>query len=111
LLALIFNTVALGLQKTGIFQWEGHAVYPLLLLISLAFSTLYHLRRKRSFKDTLIDIDIRLDLKERLTTVYEYHQLGRKSLFMDRLIKEAISLLATLRGKQIFPRQFTTVHR
>ncbi len=110
LLALIFNTVALGLQKTGIFQWEGHAVYPLLLLISLAFSTLYHLRRKRSFKDTLIDIDIRLDLKERLTTVYEYHQLGRKSLFMDRLIKEAISLLATLRGKQIFPRQFTTVH-
>jgi hypothetical protein len=110
LLALIFNTVALGLQKTGVFQWEGYAVYPLLLLISFAFSTLYHLHRKKSFKETLIDIDIRLDLKERLTTVYEYHQLGKRSLFMDRLKKESISLLGTLRGKQIFPRHFTIVH-
>jgi hypothetical protein len=110
LLALIFNTVALGLQKTGIIQWEGHAIYPLLLLISLAFSALYHLNRKKSFKDTLIDIDIRLDLKERLTTVYEYDQLGRKSLFMDRLVKETTSLLGSLKRKQIFPRHFTTGH-
>jgi hypothetical protein len=110
LLALIFNTVARGLQKTGIFQWEGYAVYPLLLLVSFAFSTLYHLHRKKGFTDTLIDIDIRLDLKERLTTVYEYHQLDKRSLFMDRLMKEAINLLGTLRRKQIFPRHFTIVH-
>jgi hypothetical protein len=110
LLALIFNTVALGLQKTGIFLLEGYAIYPLLILISFAFSTLYYLHKKKSFKDTLIDIDIRLNLKERLTTVYEYHQLGRKSLFMDRLIKEVISLLSSLRGNQIFPRHFTIVH-
>ena len=110
LLVLILNTVALCLQKTGLFQWESQAVYPLLLLISLAFSVLYHLRKRKAFKDTLIDIDLRLDLKDRLTTVYEYHQLGRKSLFMDRLIEEAINLLGSIKRKQIFPRQLTTVH-
>jgi hypothetical protein len=110
LIALILNTFALGLQNTGLFHWEGYAVYPLLLLISFAFSLLYHLRRKRSFKDTLIDIDIRLELKERLSTAYEYHQLGKSSLFMDRLIDETINLLGTLKRKQIFPRRFTIVH-
>jgi hypothetical protein len=110
LLALILNTITIGLQKIGLFEWEGYAVYPLLLLFSFACSLLHALRRKESFQDALIDIDIRLDLKERLSTAHEYHQLGRTSLFMDRLTQEANSLLESLRGRQMVPRYFSRRH-
>ena len=68
------------------------------------------MERKQSLKDALIDIDIRLGLKERLSTAYEYHQVDRKSFFINRLIEEANNLLESLRGKQIVPRHFSAVH-
>ena len=110
LLALILNTIALGLYKLGVFKWEGYAVYPLLLLFSFALSLLYTFHRKISFQDALIEMDIRLGLKDRLSTAREYHQSGRRSLFLDRLTLEANSLLESLRGRQIVPRHFSRTH-
>lgn len=110
LLALILNTIALGLHKLDIFQWEGQAIYPLLLLIAFALSLLQIFRQKPGLKDVLIDMDIRLDLKERLSTAYEYHQVDSKSFFIDRLIEEANNLLSSMKRKQIVPRHFSAMH-
>ncbi len=110
LLALILDTVALALYKLGVFQWEGYDVYILLLLFSFALSLLYTFHRKKSFQDALIEIDIRLGLKDRLSTAHEYHQSGRKSFFLDRLTLEANGLLESLRGRRIVPRHFSRIH-
>jgi hypothetical protein len=110
LLALILNTIALGLHKLDIFQWEGQGIYPLLLLIAFALSLLHIFLKKPGLKDVLIDTDIRLGLKERLSTAYEYYEVDSKSFFIDRLIEEANNLLDSLRGKQIIPRHFSALH-
>ena len=110
LLALILNSITIGFQKIGLFEWEGYAVYPLVLLFSFACALLPALRRKESFQDALIDMDIRLDLKETLSTAHEYHQLGRTSLFMERLTQEANSLLESLRGRRMVPGHFSRRH-
>ena len=110
LLALILNTIAISLHKLGVFEWEGYAVYPLLLLFSFACVLLHAFHRKKSFQDALIDIEIRLDLKERLSTAHEYHQFGRTSLFMDRLTQEANTLLESLGGRKIVPGHLSRRH-
>ena len=110
LLSLILNTIALGVQKIGLLRWEGYAVYPLLVLVSFAFSLLFGLRTKKSFMDELIEIDARLGLKERLSTAYECHQLGRKSVFVDMLIEDATGLLGSIKAREIFPRSFSSAH-
>nr|NIN01587.1 hypothetical protein [candidate division Zixibacteria bacterium] len=60
--------------------------------------------------DELIDIDVRLGLKERLSTAYEYHQLGRKSIFVDILTENAGRLLDSIKANQIFPWSFSPAH-
>jgi hypothetical protein len=106
-LSLILITIALGIEKFGLFQWYGYSIYLLLGLIAFASSVLYTFRTKKAFLDELIDIDIRLDLKERLSTAYEYHQLGRRSLFVELLIKDAAHVLGLIKESQIFPRQLS----
>jgi hypothetical protein len=110
LLSLMLNTLALGVQKIGLLRLEGYTVYPLLVLVSFAFSLLFGLRTRKSIMGELIEIDVRLGLKERLSTAYEYHQLGRKSVFVDRLIEDATSLLGSIKAHQIFPRRFSSAH-
>jgi hypothetical protein len=110
LLSLMLNTLALGVQKIGLLRWEGYTVYPLLVFVSFAFSLLFGLRTKQSFMDELIEIDVRLGLKERLSTAYECHQLGRKSVFVDLLVEDATSLLGSIKAHEIFPRSFSSAH-
>ena len=110
LLSLILNSIALGVQEIGLFRWEGYSIYPLLILVSFVFCLLCALRTKKSFMDELIEIDVRLDLKERLSTAYEYHQHGRKSVFVDLLIEEAGNLLGSIKPTQLFPGNFSPAH-
>jgi uncharacterized membrane-anchored protein YhcB (DUF1043 family) len=110
LFSLILSTIALGVQKIGLLRWEGYSFYLLLVLISFAFSLLYTLRTKKSFMDELIEIDVRLGLKERLSTAFECHQLGRQSVFVDMLMKDASSLLESIKAKKIFPRNVSPSH-
>ena len=109
-LSLILITIALGIEKTGLFQWYGYSIYPFLVLIAFSFSVLYTFRTKKPFLDELVGIYIRLDLKERISTAYEYHQLGRRSLFMDPLMKDAAHVLGLIKESQIFPRQLSPAH-
>jgi len=110
LLSLILNTIALGVQKIGFLHWEGYSIYFLLVSVSFVFSLLYVLWTRKSFMDELIDIDVRLGLKERLSTAYECHQLGRKSIFVDILTEDAGSLLGSIKANQIFPWNFSPAH-
>ncbi len=110
LFSLILNTIALGIQKVGLLRWEGYSIYPLLISVSFAISLLYKLRTRKSFMDELIDIDVRLALKEKLSTAYECHQLGRKSVFVDMLAEDAGSALESIKADQIFPRNVSPPH-
>ncbi len=110
LLSLILNTIALGLQQVRLFHWEGCSVYPLLVLISFTGSLLHAYRTRKSIMDELIEIDARLGLKERLSTAYECHQLGRKSIFVDLLINDAVELLGSFKSNQILPRNFSPTY-
>ncbi len=58
----------------------------------------------------LIEIDVRLGLKERLSTAYEYHQRGRTSVFVDMLTEDAGNLLGSIKANQIFPWNFSRAH-
>ncbi len=109
-LSLIFNSIALGVQKIGLFHWNGYSIYPLLVLIAFACSVFYSFRIRRSFLDELIELDARLVLKDRMSTAYEYQQLGRRSVFVDMLMKDAGRILGSIKESQIFPRQFSPAH-
>lgn len=110
LLSIVVNTTALGVKKIGLFHLEGYSIYALLGLVTLAFCVLHTLRTKRGFMDELIDIDTRLGLKEKLSTAYECHQLGRKSIFVDLLTMDVGNMLGSIKASQIFPRNLTPAH-
>lgn len=110
LLSLVVNTIALVVKKIGLFHWEGYSIYAILVLVTFALCVLHTLRTKRSFMDELIEIDLRLGLKEKLSTAYECHQLGRKSIFVDLLTRDVGALLGSIKANQIFPRKFTPAH-
>ncbi len=109
-LGLVFNSIALGVQKIGLFHWNGYSIYPLLVLIAFACSVFYSFRTRRSFLDELIELDARLELKDRMSTAYEYQQLGRGSVFVDMLMKDAGHILGSIKESRIFPRQFSPTH-
>jgi hypothetical protein len=109
-LSLILNFVALGVQKFGLFQWNGYSIYPLLVLIAVAFAVFHAFRTRRSFLGELIDLDARLELQDRTSTAYEYQQLGRKSVFVDMLMKQTSHILESIQESRIFPRRFSPAH-
>jgi len=110
LLSSFLIAVALGVHKLGLTQWNGNSIYALLVMVSLAFSLLIILRTKKSFMDELIEIDDRLELKDRISTAYEYYQLERESVFIDLLIKEAISFIKKIKPEPVLPRKFSPTH-
>ncbi|MCP4107543.1 MAG: hypothetical protein GY749_18700 [Desulfobacteraceae bacterium] len=110
LLALIFNLPALGIQKTGLFSWKGYSIYPLLVLAGFAFALLYALKKKKSFMAELNRIDAYLDLKDCLSTAYEYYQRGLKSVFAEHLFRDAACKLNTTDKIQYIPLKFSLIH-
>ncbi|MCP4349560.1 MAG: hypothetical protein GY795_29110 [Desulfobacterales bacterium] len=110
LLALIFNLLALGIQKTGLFSWKGYSIYPLLVLAGFAFALLYALKKKKSFMAELNRIDAHLDMKDCLSTAYEYYQRRPESVFAEHLFRNAACKLNMTDKKQIFPLKFSLIH-
>ncbi len=110
LLALIFNFLALGIQKTGLFSWKGYSIYPLLVLAGFTFALLHARKKEKSFMAELIRIDACLDMKDCLGTAYEYYQRGRESVFADRLFQDAACKLNMADKKQVFPLKFSLTH-
>jgi len=109
-LTLILNSVALGVQKTGLFDWGGLAVYPLLSLMALALALLLMSRARKTLLRELIEIESRFELKERLSTAYEYIKNERKSIFLEPLLDDAYQRLDSLDRGRIFPGKTTPGH-
>ncbi|MBW2085005.1 MAG: hypothetical protein JRI54_03135 [Deltaproteobacteria bacterium] len=110
MLSLLLTAFSLAVQRFGLLQWYGNSIYALLVLFSFAFSLLFVIRTRKSFMHELIEIDARFGLKDRLSTAYECHQLGRKSIFVDLLIEQASSFIELIKPDPIFPRKFSRIH-
>jgi len=110
LLSTVLIALSLAVQKFGLLEWRGNSVYILLVLISFASSLLIMLKTKKSFLDELIEIDRRLELKDKLSTAYEYHQLNRESIFTNLLIKEAASLFGRIQPNPMVSRQYLRIY-
>ncbi len=111
LLFLCLFTIAIGIEKTGASSLHRDVSFYLIsILISLLISLLYASIKRESFTQALIDIDTRLDLKDRLSTAYEYQKGGKTSEFADLLIEDAGRRLSMLSNKQLFPAKFSMVH-
>jgi hypothetical protein len=104
------SVVLLALQKLALLGLSGYVLYGYFLALTFLLSLLRHLRKIKSFTQELITIDIRLDLKERLSTAYEYHQKPFPSLLEELLKQEAADLLADLRKRKMLSSVFGWRH-
>ncbi len=111
LIFLCIYTIAVGLEKIGVFYVRGYILfYALSLGISLGFALVYGYIKREFFANILIDIDTRLKLQDRISTAYEYQTLGKHSELTDLLVEDASHRLSLLSNKQLFPPKFSYIH-
>jgi hypothetical protein len=77
---------------------------------SLAAALLLGFLKRDKFITTLIDIDRRLRLQDRISTAYEYYKSGKKTVFSDIQIKDAAAKLHQLSTQQMLPVKFSWLH-
>jgi hypothetical protein len=77
---------------------------------SLAAALLLGFLKRVKFITTLIDIDRRLRLQDRISTAYEYYKSGKKTIFSDLQIKDAAAKLHQLSTQQMLPAKFSWRH-
>jgi len=79
---LCIHAVVIGLLKLGINPFDS--ILTLYLLsggIAFLIAVVIFFFQDRNFIDLLIDIDARFNLKDRISTAYEYYSLNRKTEF------------------------------
>jgi len=77
---------------------------------SLAAALVLGFLKRDKFITTLIDIDRRLRLQDRISTAYEYYKSGKKTVFSDLQIKDAAAKLHQLSTQQMLPVKFSWLH-
>jgi hypothetical protein len=82
------------------------------LPLGLSFSAalIIGLAKKSHFLNTLIDIDRRLKLDDRVSTAYEYLKLKKKTDFAELLINDAAVKLRQFSRPQLLPARFSGRH-
>ena len=65
---------------------------------------------RKDFLSFLIDIDTRLQLRDSISTAFEYKRSGNKSVFLDLLMQDATSKLRLLSPRHIFPAKFSRLY-
>jgi hypothetical protein len=105
--SLILNAVFLGFQKIYNFFGKTISITLVLTLISLGLALLRQLMTRKDFLSELIQIDSRLQLKERLSTAFEYRPSGKKSRFQEQLLNDAGEVLDRLTKKRLYPLGFS----
>jgi hypothetical protein len=78
--------------------------------ISLSAAMTIGLATRTSLLNVLVDIDRRMNLKDRLSTAYEYLKFKKKSEFTELLIKDATAGLGRLTGRQLLPAGLSFLH-
>jgi len=111
LIFLGFQLIVLLAAITGLTGVETRSTWYLVSLgISVSAAILTGFVTKKGLLNILVDIDRRLNLKERLSTAFEYHKLKKDSQFTDLLIQEAAAEIARLNGNQLLPAAFSRRH-
>ena len=109
-LSLILNAVALGFQKIFYSLGAGISITLVLTLLSFGLSLLFHRLTRKDFLSELIAIDSKLQLKERLSTAFEYRQSGRESRFREELMADAGRILEELPKNKLYPLGFSAAY-
>ena len=78
--------------------------------ISVSAAILTGLVTRKKFLQILLEIDRRLNLKELLSTAFEYHKLKKDSQFTNLLIQEAAAEIGRLNSRQLVPAAFSRRH-
>ncbi len=78
--------------------------------VALFSSVIYILKTRKSTKEVLIDLDSRLNLDERLITTFEYEFPPKKSLYKDRLTKDAVNSIKLVEPHLWFPWRLTPAY-
>jgi len=104
--AILFFITEAGFSGRG-----NYGPWTVILIgISLIAAIMVAILERKSFQFFLIDIDTRRDLRDSLSTAYEYHRSGNKSVFSDLLMQDAAVKLRQLNTRQIFPAKFSRLH-
>ena len=95
------------IQKTNVSDLSNSFSWVLFSIgFSLAAALLLGFLKRDKFITTLIDIDRRLRLQDRISTAYEYSKSGKKTFFSEIQIKDAAAKLHQLSAKQMLPVKF-----
>ena len=104
-------TILSVIANAGLSRPEPNRLWVILWIgISLIAAIAVTLIERKDFQSLLIDIDTRLQLRDTVSTAFEYHRSGNKSVFLDLLMQEATARLSRLNPHQIFPAQFSRLH-
>lgn len=112
--SLIFFAIGIAyfiLTLAGVnrFRING-AWYALLLGLSFSAALIIGLATRSKFLNTLIDIDRRLKLQDRVSTAYEYFKFKKKTDFAELLINDAAIKLRQFSRQQLLPFRFSWRH-
>ncbi len=112
--SLIFLAIGIAyfiLTLAGVnsFRING-AWYALPLGLSFSAALIIGLATRSKFLNTLIDIDRRLELQDRVSTAYEYLKFKKKTDFAELLINDAAIKLRQISQQQLLPARFSLLH-
>ena len=99
------------LDRAGVTNFRINGAW-LTLPVGLSFSAalIIGLATRSKFLNTLIDIDRRLKLQDRVSTAYEYLKLKKKTEFAELLINDAAIKLRQISKQQLLPARFSLLH-
>jgi hypothetical protein len=99
------------IQKASVSNISNSGSWVLFSIgFSLAAAMLLGFLKRDKFITTLIDIDRRLRLQDRISTAYEYYKSEKKTVLSDLQIQDAAAKLHQLSTKQILPARFSWMH-
>jgi len=110
LIALVLFVSALAVQWFTTWQWEGIRVYLLLIIMAAVLALLFRVRFKKTFRGELMALEKRLNLKELLSTWYEYRRSEPENPWTLKLEAETRSFFQKIPPSGAFPKSYTLTH-
>ena len=111
LIFLGISIIVFFIQKANLLNLSDSVSWAVFSIgFSLAAAVLLGLLKRNKFINTLIDIDRRLRLQDRISTAYEYYKSEKKTVLSDLQIQDAAAKLHPLSTKQMLPAKFSWLH-
>ena len=99
------------IQKSSVLNLSDSVSWVIILIgFSLAAALLLNFLKRDRFITTLIDIDRRLRLQDRIGTAYEYYKSGKETVISELQIQDAAAKLHQLSTRQMLPLKFSWLH-